>query len=138
MWQKLKNLYLSATTYSALGPDSGMRRRVNRSLRHRPFLNDLEWFHTFFQAEGTHQAIALFAYTHLHRYSGIPMGRVVPADRLEEDLHWTDVCWFDWEMSLCDDFWQVFHVDISDRLMGSSFSTVEGLIVFLDQQIVMV
>ena len=60
---------------------------------------------------------------------------MLPGDRLEEDLCWTEVCWFDWETRLCEDFWHCFGTDISDRLEEFAPSTVSDLICFLNCQI---
>jgi hypothetical protein len=60
---------------------------------------------------------------------------VLPSDRLEEDLRWTAVCWFDWQLHLCEDVWQAFGVDLSDRLDQIEAGTVADLLVFLQQQV---
>lgn len=133
MWHRLKNLVFSLKTYDALSPDLKVRRQVNRSLRQRPALNCEQWFQAFFQPQGITNTVASFAYTHLERYSGLEIGRVLPTDRLEQDLHWTQVCWFDWELHLYDDFWQQFGVDISDSLEESTLLTIKDLIAFLNR-----
>lgn len=132
MWHRLKNLFSSLWTYEALSPDLKLRRRVNRALRHRPNLSADDWFESFCKKQGVTYPIATFAYTHLEQYSGLEFGRTLPSDRLNEDLHWTQVCWFDWQFSLCDDFWQAFAVDISVYLDELDLSTVEDLIIFLN------
>lgn len=135
MWHRLKNLVLSLKTYKALSPDLKVRQRVNSILRRRPALNASDWFETFYQPRGITCSIATFAYTHLQRYSGLEFARVLPSDRLYEDLHWSEVCGFDWELTLCDDFCRQFSVDISHYLHCSQWSTVDELICFLNQQL---
>lgn len=110
-----------------------MRQRVNRALCSRPALGADEWFETFYKSQGIAYPIAIFAYVCLGHCSGLEFGRVLPSDRLQEDLHWSQVCWFDWELSMCDGFYQQFGVDISDRLDEFEWSTVGELVAFLDQ-----
>ena len=134
MWHRFKNVFYSLKTYDALSPDLKIRRQVNRLLQQRPALDCQQWFQTFYQPQGITYAVASFAYLHLAQYSGLEFGRVLPSDRLDEDLRWTQVCWFDWQCQLCEDFWQRFEVDISDRLDESMLPTVIDLISFLHQQ----
>lgn len=132
MWHRLKNFFLSLRTYNTLSPDLGMRQQVNQQLQHRPELAFKEWFERFYRSQGIDDLIATFAYTHLGRYSGLPIGRILPSDRLEEDLHWTKICWFDWETALCNDFWQAFGVDLSPWLYECHAHTVGELIDLLN------
>ncbi|MBI4785134.1 MAG: hypothetical protein HY785_28085 [Oscillatoriophycideae cyanobacterium NC_groundwater_1537_Pr4_S-0.65um_50_18] len=133
MWHRLKNYLSSLWTYNVLSPDLRVRRRVKRSLHHRPALTPDEWFTVHYKQQDIAPVIAAFAYEHLEQYSGLTIGKVLPSDRLEEDLHWTQICWFDWELSLCEDFYDCFEVDISDRLDVSCLSTLQDLMDFLNQ-----
>lgn len=135
MWYRLKNLFLGLKTYDTLSPNMKLRRWVNRDLRQRPGISLGEWFGTFYQAQGISYAVAAFAYTNLEQYSGLSMAHVRPTDRLEADLRWTQVCWFDWDLSLCDDFLQWFEVDISDCLNTSPLITVGDLVLMLQHQL---
>ncbi len=132
MWHKLKNFSLGLRTYDLLSPDCNVRRQVNRALRHRPALSQDEWFETFCKKEGIAYPVAVFAYTHLECYSGLSFSRVLLSDRLVDDLCWTSVCWFDWELSLCDDFYSCFEIDLSDDLEGLMPLTIGDLISFLN------
>jgi hypothetical protein len=134
MWHRLKNLFSSLKTYDALSPSVKVRRQVNRALRHRPALDVDAWFKSFYQLQGVAYPIVSFAYTHLEKYSGIQFSQVHPSDRLNEDLHWTQVCWFDWQLALCDDFYHCHGIDISDCLDELPLLTIEDLILFLDQK----
>jgi hypothetical protein len=136
MWYRLRNIVQSLETYSILSPDREVRRQVNRELRDRPTLDAERWFETFFQSQGVTRSIAIFAYRHLGQYSGIQFEHVLPSDRLEEDLRWTQICWFDWEMTLCDDFLQCFGVDIADRICEFAPMTIADLVLFLNEQLV--
>jgi hypothetical protein len=135
MWRKLKNLFLSFKTYDVLSPELQVRQQVNHRLSHRPALSLEEWFEAYWQPHGISLAIAQFVYLHLEQYSGLVCAKVLPIDRLEKDLHWTEVCWYDWELSLCDDFWQCFGVDLSDRLEEFHPTTIADLIWFLHLQL---
>ena len=77
--------------------------------------------------------MAEFAYTYLERYSGITFSRVRPNDRLC-DLQWTSVCWFDWELKLCNDFYGRFGIDLSDCLGKLMPATIGDIVIFLNQQ----
>jgi hypothetical protein len=74
-----------------------------------------------------------FVYDHLEAASGLPWLQVMPCDRLIEDLQLTLVCWDNWEFDLCDAVYQRFGADISDRFNPSTLSTVEDLILGLNQ-----
>lgn len=133
MWHRFKNLVFSLKTYDALSPDLKVRRQVNRLLCQRAALDLEQWFQLFYQSQGITYAVAAFAYVHLPRYSGLKFERVLPTDRLDQDLCWTQVCWFDWEVRLYDDFWQQFGVDISECLDVSALLTVKDLMACLTQ-----
>lgn len=135
MWQRCKNLLHSLTTYDALSPDLNLRRRVNRMLFQRPAMPLEQWFRTFYQPQGIDFAVANFAYVQLPHYSGLEFSRVLPDDRLDEDLHWTQVCWFDWEIHLCDDVHQQFGIDLIDDFDASALQTVQDLIRYLNRAI---
>ncbi|HEY9622755.1 MAG TPA: hypothetical protein V6C78_20525 [Crinalium sp.] len=135
MWRRLKNVFLSLKTYRTLSPDLRMRWRVNKKLRQRPALSLTEWYETFWQPLSVSRTVVNFAYTHLKLYSGLAIARITPSDQLDDDLHWVEVCWFDWETTLCEDVWQVFHVDISDRLLEHDFCTLADLMIGLNHAI---
>jgi hypothetical protein len=116
MWHRFNNLFSSLQAYDALSPDLRVRRQVNQALRQRPAMPPEQWFQTFFQPQGIPYTLVSFAYEHLARYSGLEFSRVLPDDRLNEDLQWTQVCWFDWEQHLCADFDQQFGTAIGDQL----------------------
>ena len=133
MWHRLKNLFFSLNTYKTLSPDFKVRQQVNRALSNRPALSSDQWFETFYRSQGVAYTVVSFAYRHLQAYSGLEIGRVCPTDRLDADLHWTEVCWFDWEAQLCHDVQQQFNIDISDCLDDFQEFTIGELVAFLDQ-----
>lgn len=141
MWHRFNNLFSSLQTYDALRPDLKVRRQVNRALRQRPAMTLEQWFQAFYQAQGMPYALVSFAYEHLADYSGLEFSRVLPDDRLNEDLQWTQVCWFDWEQHLCNDFDQQFGTELSEQISDdlnqqldqASLLTVRDLLVFLNR-----
>jgi len=48
------------------------------------------------------------------------------------------VCWFDWELTLCDDFCQCFAVDLSECFDTQILDTIDELVRFLDYQLLSV
>ena len=133
MWHRLKNFLLNLWTYPVLSPDLRVRRRINRTLRKRPALNQSEWFKALYRERGIVCPVAEFAYTYLERYSGITFSRVRSSDRLS-DLQWTSVCWYDWELQLCNDFYCRFGIDLTDCLDRFMPMTVGDIVFFLNQQ----
>jgi hypothetical protein len=134
MWRRLKNIFASFRSYADLSPDLQVRRRVSRFLRDRPCLPATEWGDTFCQIKEISPAIAEFVYVHLSNYSGLEFARVRPEDRLEEDLQLSLVCWFDWQLCLCEDFLECFGIDVSDRFNAQELETVADLVLFLEHQ----
>ncbi|WP_253188058.1 hypothetical protein [Leptolyngbya sp. 'hensonii'] len=112
-----------------------MRRRINQALRSRPSLAPSEWYEYFWRQRGVSRDVAALIYTRMEHYSGLNFSRVVPGDRLEEDLKISLVSWFDWHLSLCDDFQQKFGVDLSECFDLHALKTVEELMLFLDRQL---
>ena len=139
MWRTLTNLIFSLRTYRALSPDIQARRRVNRMLRSRTPLSMDEWCERFWQAPNSSENIpkdlVAFLYKNLGKYTAIEFAHVLPYDRLNEDLNFPTICWFDWEINLCDDFYETFGVDISTSLDVSALSTIEDLVLFLNRQL---
>jgi hypothetical protein len=138
MWRRLRNIFYSFRTYADLSPDIRMRRRVNQFLRNRPALNAKEWFEKFWQSKAISQQVTDFAYISMEKYTGLEFARVQPSDRLSEDLAIPAVCWFDWEAYFCEDFYEQFGTDLSDRFDPQTFATVEELVVFLNHQLLSV
>jgi hypothetical protein len=134
MWHRFKNLFFSLKNYDILSPNLAMRRRVKRSLRHRPTLGVSDWFESFCRSRPIAYPVVNFLYTRLETYSGIEPGKLLPSDRLEEDLRWTDLCGFDWQVMLCDDFMQQFNVDMTRCIEDFSPNTLEDLVLLLHQQ----
>ncbi|UIE39557.1 hypothetical protein KIK02_08370 [Leptodesmis sichuanensis A121] len=138
MWRSLKNFFYSLWTYSDLSPDLKMRRSVQRFLRRRSCLNSREWYERFWKPVDIPKPISDFVYTQMSQYSGLEFGQVLPTDRLNEDLHLTLICWFDWELAFCEDFLDNFGIDLSDRFDPEPLSTVQDLLLFLKYQLLSV
>jgi hypothetical protein len=136
MWRKLNNHLNSLQTYADLSPDIQARYEVNQWLRsHRRAIDPRAWSREFQRSTGASEALVLFVYRHFLKSTGIDFNRVRPSDRLVEDLKFPLVCWFDWAMSLCEDFITEFGIDISGYFDETQFSTLADLIVFLQQQL---
>ncbi len=131
-WQQLKNAYFSISTYSDLSPDLSRRRQVKLSLKERRTLSRYDWCHNLWPETYTTKVLE-FLYDRLPEYSGLPAGKLRPDDDLETDLSWTQICGFDWDVALCEDFQQTFGEDISDSLLGASPTTLEDLAICLHQ-----
>jgi hypothetical protein len=110
-----------------------MREQVNQWLSSRPCLTCEDWFHRHWASPslGMPKALVEFIYDRLSTYSGLTVGCINPTDRLLEDLHFPAVCWFDWGLTLCDDFYHAFGIDILDDFDETQFTTCADLMTFL-------
>lgn len=135
MWRSLKNWFYSLWTYADLSPDLRLRRRINQALRSRPNLSASDWFHTYWQPLAVARPISDFVYTQLQTVSGLDLGRVQPGDRLQIDLQFTLICWFDWEVTLSEAFAESFGVMLEPDFNPDEFETVADLVLFLNRQI---
>lgn len=138
MWRKLKNRLFSFSSYADLSPDLRIKRRVSRFLRQRSALSADVWYTTYWQELSVSPQVAKFVYVRLSNYSDLEFARVRPTDRLNDDLHLPLVCWFDWELSLCDDFWADFGIDMCGCFNPDALETVRDLVMFLNQQAISV
>ncbi|MBE9158478.1 hypothetical protein IQ265_16800 [Nodosilinea sp. LEGE 06152] len=139
MWQPLKNFVNSLTTYMALSPDMVARQRVNQWLRSRPCLTCTEWYIYHWTPPAVPrplpEPLINFVYQQLHAYSGLEIGCIAPSDHLVDDLAFPAVCWFDWSITLCEDFYDTFGLDISEYFDETQFFTCADLVNFLNQQL---
>lgn len=139
MWQLFKQFVGNLQSYPYLSPDLTVRRQVEQQLRSRPCLDLSAWRSQYWQrpilpaAPPPSPALIEFVYRQLATYSGLPMGRVRPSDRLQEDLCFAQVCWFDWGLTLCDEFEQSFGIDITDSFDETQLSTLADLVSYLQQ-----
>jgi len=97
-----------------------------------------EWFDDHWRSRGISRELADFVYVYFTQYSGLEFSRVMPDDRLDADLCFSLVCWFNWNLSLYSDFWDCFKVDLCDRLDLGDMDTVADLVTFLDRQLLLV
>jgi len=132
MWHRLKHIVHDLRAYPYLSPDLKLRRQVLNFLHQRPLLSLAEWYATHGKTHNLSFAVTEFAYEHLGKYAGIEFGRTLPGDRLEDDLCWTQICWFDWYLSLCDDFHHHFGIDLSGELSNIPTTTIGALLTFLE------
>jgi hypothetical protein len=140
MWQKpLRNFVNSIKTYGLLSPDLDRRVQVNQWLGSRPCLSCDEWFRHHWTPPNVPCALPKplidFVFDRLEAYSGLTVGCICPDDRLLEDLHFPAICWFDWGITLCDDFYHTFGIDMTDHFDETLLITCADLIMFLHQQL---
>lgn len=131
MLRQIKHIFWTVQTYSDLSPDLYIRKQVNQILCERADLSLDEWFKCFWKSREISFSVVSFVYIQLEKYSGLQIGRVLPGDRLEEDLHLTLVSWFDWNLYFCEDFLEKFGIEISDRFDLQTMGTVEDLVLCL-------
>ncbi len=132
MWQRFKNIFFSIHRYADLSPDLQTRRQVQQWLRDRPALPLDEWV-AIWESQGIGRPVVEFVVHQMQEHSGLDFARVQPSDRLIEDLKLPLICWFDWEITLCDQFFDQFGVDISGWLTFTPLHTVADLVQFLQQ-----
>ena len=141
MWRTLKNWFYSFWTYRDLGPDIVTRWEVNQRLRSQRRPSPLNQWAVIISQLSRQQGYQVppstrllqFTYTHLQKYSGIDFRYVRLHDRLQEDLRFALVCWFDWETQFCDDVYNELGIDISLTFDADDCETVGDLIKFLIQ-----
>ena len=133
----LNNWFSSVSAYADMSPDLTIRKQVNQWMRRRTrqCLSLSDWCQLFCRQERARPVLA-FVYQSFSQYSGIEFGRVRPGDRLNRDLHFPLVCWFDWSLTFCEDFFQRFGLDLSDRFDEAAFETIDELVNFLVEQAV--
>ena len=137
---QLNNLISSINAYADMSPDLSVRRQVNETMkkRARQPLSIATWCLTFCRRDHCTdrvQSMLSFIYECFSEYSGLEFSRVRPSDRLNEDLCFPLVCWFDWSITFCEDFYQRFGLDLSDRFDEASFETIGELVEFLIEQV---
>ncbi len=137
---QLNNLISSINAYPDMSPDLSVRRQVNEALqqRARQPLSISTWCLTFCQRNRATDRVQLmlsFIYECFSEYSGLEFSRVRPSDRLNDDLCFSLVCWFDWSITFCEDFYQRFGLDLSDRFDEANFETIGELVEFLVEQV---
>ena len=116
------------------GPKPGARDRVNCWLGTRTPLSSHDWFVRFWKPLGVDRDVSNFVYENLQHYSGVEFARVVPQDRLQEDLRFSDVCRNDWEFDLAEDFGRQFGTSVLEVLSDDLevLETVQQLVLFCD------
>jgi hypothetical protein len=134
MWQRFKNIFFSVSRYADLSPDLRTRRQVQRWLRDRPALPLDEWV-AIWESQGISRPMAEFVVQQMREHSGLDFARVQPSDRLIEDLKLPLICWFDWEITLGNQFFDQFGVDISEWLAFEPLHTVADLVHLLQQRL---
>lgn len=135
MWRRLKNFFVSISTYADLSPDLQTRQQVRRFLQQRSALTTDEWFEAHWRSLNVSPSVAAFVLKQMSAQTGLDFSRVQPSDRLGADLQLPLICWFNWEVSFSEEFYRWFGVDLSDRFNSDSFETVQDLVLFLELQL---
>ena len=134
MWRKLNNWWQSIRAYPEMSPDLKLRRKINKTLRQRSAYGLHDWHKVFWEPIGIPREIATFVYLKLEAYSGLDSARLRPGDRLIDDLKLPLVCWYDWELNLCEEFYEQFGVDLMFSFDLNSLTTLKDLLLFLNQK----
>mgnify|MGYP001796195120 CR=1 FL=1 len=136
MIQQLNNWLNSISTYADMSPDYSIRHQVNRRLAlcARDSLSIDDWCQLFSTQAGDLTTLA-FLHERFSEYSGLDFSRIRAHDRLHGDLHLALVCWHDWVITFCEDFYQQFHIDLSDCFDEDDYETIGELITFLLAQV---
>jgi len=133
---QLQNSWMAIQAYSDLSPDQGLRRRIRRSHRNRSLYQSLEWHNRFWKPLGIRSDLSEFVYEALSACSGLEAGRLLPNDRLIEDLRLPLLCWFDWEMVWTEQFFDRFGLDSHWVIDVSEFQTLQEFMVGLNSVLV--
>lgn len=135
MIKQVNNWVSSVNAYADMSPDLAVRHQVNKRLNicSRDSLELIEWCQLF-AGSAANQAAAAFVYENFGKYAGIDFSLVRPHDRLHADLHMALVCWHDWVITFCEDFFQAFDIDLSDDFDEDDFETIGELVQFLVAQ----
>ncbi|MBE9062839.1 hypothetical protein [cf. Phormidesmis sp. LEGE 11477] len=135
-----------------MSPDLAIRAQINLRMKanSRPALGISDWCQLFLAPNAARQTSAFrcsasgtsdtrrvlcFVYQRFSQYSGLDFSRVRPEDRLDHDLHFALVCWFDWTITFCEEFFEQFDLDLSDRFDEDEFNTIGELVMFLIDQV---
>jgi hypothetical protein len=102
------------------------RKRVAKWLGKRRRLNQNEWYELHWRSIGILESVSNFMFNRLNVYSGLDSGRMLPSDRLVEDLRFNEVCWADWDLDLVEEFLHEFGAEIRNEL-GSQIKTLRDL-----------
>jgi hypothetical protein len=129
---QLQNRWMDLNAYPDMRPDYKIRQQVNRSHAQRPLYSAVEWHQRFWYPLGIQRLLSEFVYELLTECSGLEIGRLLPSDRLMQDLQLPLVCWFDWEMVWTEQFGTRFGLETDWILDIAEFETLEELMVALD------
>lgn len=152
MIEPLNNWLSSVSAYADMSPDLAIRAQINLRMKAdaRSALGISDWCSLFVTQNavagtsafthstfGTSDArrVLCFVYQRFSQYSGIDFSRVRPEDRLNHDLHFALVCWFDWTTTFYEDFLEEFDIDLSDCFDEDEFNTIGELVMFLIDQL---
>jgi hypothetical protein len=76
------------------------RAEVRVRLAERPDLSRNAWYQTYWEQLEIREQVALAVAEFIGSEAGIDALKLIPTDRLVEDLRLPDLCWPDWDMRL--------------------------------------
>lgn len=94
------------------GPNPGACEDTKDFLKNRETLSMDDWYVKWWQSLGIKRDVSDFIYKNLESYLGIETAKIIPSDRIIEDLHFDKLGWPRWEADLRDDFEEQFKVDV--------------------------
>ncbi|MGD1898044.1 MAG: hypothetical protein ACFB16_13945 [Phormidesmis sp.] len=136
MMNQLNNWFSTLSAYADMSPDIAIRHQVNQWMKKRTRLNlDVSEWCDLFAPQSENRELLTFIYQQFSQYSGLEFGRVRPRDTLHAELHFALVCWHDWVITFCEDFYQQFQIDLSDHFDEDDFETIGEMIAYLSEQL---
>jgi hypothetical protein len=109
------------------------RARVRRALAHRRAPESLEWYERIWKPRAISPQTAEFVRERFSRYSGIDFTKVLPSDRVCEDLGFPHVTYGDWDLDLIEEFESAFGVRLNLTDVAK-LRTVEDWMSFLEME----
>ncbi len=94
------------------GPNPGACEDLKKYLENREPLSIVDWHRKWWEPLGVKKDVSDFVYKNLESYLGIEAAKVIPSDRLIDDLHFDKLGWPRWDADLRDDFEEQFTVDL--------------------------
>ena len=133
--RQLQNRWMALSSYPDMSPDSGIRQQVNDRHGDRSLYSAVEWHQRFWYPLGVQRLLSEFVYELLTECSGLEVGRLLPSDRLTEDLQLPLVCWFDWELVWTEQFTTRFGLETEWMLDIGEFETLQDFVLCLSKQL---
>lgn len=109
-----------------MAPNPVFEELVREYLRERPSLLFIDWLRLHDSHVQALPDVARLLFDCLTVHFGIDAGKTRPMDRLEEDLHLSQLGWSDWDFEFRADFLRRFGIDLLDTTNAAVYCDVEG------------